>query len=315
MTGFVIIGCGYVGERLARRLPGPVTALVRTPERAAELRASGIDALPVDVDVLTPGSGLTAGTEGCVLFYLAPPPGDGPDDPRLRNCLAALRGLPARIVYMSTTGVYGDAGGAVVDEDSPPAPTNDRARARIDAERAVRDFCGAAGVEWVVLRVPGIYGPGRLPLERLRRGDPVVREDEAGPGNRIHVDDLVRACIAAGTEAAAADRVYNVGDGRHASTTCYLRTVARCAGLPEPPEVSRKEARKQMSPLAWSFLGDSRQVDSSRMERELGVEIRYRDLEAGVRASLGRDQSGAGPGAWTPPPVRGSLTRGRSGGR
>ena len=287
MTEFVIVGCGYVGERLARCLPGPVVALARTAERADALRSVGIDAIPADLDSLGSGSRLPVGTTGCVLFYLAPPPGTGPADPRLRRCLAALRGAPARVVYLSTTGVYGDAGGAEVNEDSPLAPTSDRARARVDAEQALRQSCVAAGIEWVILRVPGIYGPGRLPLERLRRGDPVIREDEAGPGNRIHVDDLVRACIAAGTVAAAANRVYNVGDGEHASATRYFLTVARLAGLPEPPAMSRDEARRRMSPAAWSFLGDSRRVDTSRMQRELGVGIRYRDLEAGIRASLG----------------------------
>jgi nucleoside-diphosphate-sugar epimerase len=295
MPDFVIIGYGYVGRRLAHGLPGPVTALVRTAERASELRAAGLDAYPVDLDALDGAALLPVDTAGRVLLYLAPPPGPGPEDRRLRGCLAALRGRPGRVVYMSTTGVYGDAAGRDVDEDSPLVPTTDRARARVDAEEAVRTFCEAAGVEWVILRVPGIYGPGRLPLERLRRGEPVINEAEAGPGNRIHVDDLVRVCVAAGTAAAAANRVYNVGDGNPASATSYFRAVARLAGLPEPPAMSRDEARQQMSPTAWSFLGDSRRVDTQRMQRELGVEIRYRDLEAGIRASL--DEEGSDPGS------------------
>ena len=295
MPEFVVIGCGYVGERLARSLPGQVTALARTAGRAAALRDAGLDAQQADLDVLGAGAGLPVPTADRVLFYLAPPPGSGPDDPRLRRCLDALQGRPARIVYMSTTGVYGDAAGRDVDEDSPLAPTSERARARVDAEQAVRAWCEAAGVEWAILRVPGIYGPGRLPLERIRRGEPMIREAEAGPGNRIHVDDLVRVCLAAGTSAAAANHVYNVGDGQHASATQYFKAVARLAALPTPPEVSREEARRQMSAMAWSFLGDSRRVDTSRMQRELGVEIRYRDLEAGIRASL--DEEGSDPGS------------------
>lgn len=295
MPDFVVIGCGYVGERLARRLPGRVTALARTAGRANALRAAGLDAHQADLDVLDAGAGLPVPTAGRVLFYLAPPPGSGPQDLRLRRCLDTLQDRPLRIVYMSTTGVYGDAAGRDVDEDSPLAPTSDRARARVDAEQAVRASCEAAGVEWVILRVPGIYGPGRLPLERLRRGEPMIREEQAGPGNRIHVDDLVRVCVAAGTAAAAANRVYNVGDGQHASATRYFKAVARLAGLPQPPEVSRDEARRQMSTLAWSFLGDSRRVDTSRLQRELGVEIRYRDLEDGIRASL--EQEGSDPGS------------------
>jgi len=290
MQDFVIAGCGYVGERLAHALPGRTLALVRSEARARELAAAGIEAARVDFDALADGTGLSAATAGRVLFYLAPPPGDAPADPRLRALLEALPGTPSRIVYMSTTGVYGDTGGASVDESSAVEPATDRARARLDAERAVRDWATAHGSEWVVLRVPGIYGPGRLPLERIRRGTPAIRESEAGPGNRIHVDDLVRVCVAAGTVPTAADRTYNVGDGNHASTTEYFRTVARLAGLAPPPEVSREEARQGMSPLAWSFLGDSRRVDTSRLEHELGVEIRYRDLEEGVRASLEQER-------------------------
>ena len=294
MQDFVIAGCGYVGERLARALPGRTLALVRSAARAGELSAAGIEALRVDFDGLDGAATLPAWTAGRVLYYLAPPPGDGPADARLRALLPALPARPARIVYMSTTGVYGDTDGASVDESSPVDPATERSRARLDAERAVQDWATAHGSEWVVLRVPGIYGPGRLPLERIRRGTPAIREPEAGPGNRIHVDDLVRVCVAAGTVPAAANRLYNVGDGNHASTTEYFRTVARLAGLAAPPEVPREDARRGMSPLAWSFLGDSRRVDTSRLERELGVEIRYRDLKEGVRASL-REQEGSDP--------------------
>jgi len=286
MLDFLVVGCGYVGERLARVLPGRTLALVRSPERCRQLAAQGIEAVQVDLDALPAQPTLAKDTASRVLYYLAPPPGDAPSDPRLRGWLAALPKPPSRLVYMSTTGVYGDTAGASVDETSPARPATDRARARLDAEQAVQDWAASQGSEWVVLRVPGIYGPGRLPLERIRRGEPSIRESEAGPGNRIHVDDLVRICVAAGTSAAAANRVYNVGDGNHTSTTAYFRTVARLAGLAPPPEVSREEARRRMSPLAWSFLGDSRRVDTSRLELELGVDLLYRDLEDGVRASL-----------------------------
>ena len=286
MRDFLVVGCGYVGERLARVLRGRTLALVRSAERCRQLAAQGIEAVQLDLDAVPRPSTLPEDTASRVVYYLAPPPGDLPSDPRLRRLLAVLPVPPSRFVYMSTTGVYGDAAGASVDETTPTRPATDRARARLDAERAVQDWAASRGSEWVVLRVPGIYGPGRLPLERIRRGEPSIRESEAGPGNRIHVDDLVRVCVAAGTSPAAANRVYNVGDGNHASTTEYFRTVARLAGLAPPPEVSREEARRHLSPLAWSFLGDSRRVDTRRIERELGVELRYRDLEDGVRASL-----------------------------
>lgn len=285
MPDFVILGCGYVGARLAARLPGRVTALTRSEAGAARLRAQGHETVAWDLDS-APGMPLPVAVTGSILFYLVPPPGGQPADPRLRASLQRLGGPPSRLVYMSTTGVYGDAGGEAVNEDTPPAPATDRSRARLDAELAVREWCGARGSDWVVLRVPGIYGPGRLPLERLRRGDPLLPEAECGPGNRIHVDDLVSVCLAAAQSAAARNRIYNVGDGNHSSTTHYFTTVARLAGLPQPPVVARERARERLSPAAWSYLAESRRVDTTRMARELGVEIRYPDLERGILASL-----------------------------
>jgi nucleoside-diphosphate-sugar epimerase len=136
------------------------------------------------------------------------------------------------------------------------------------------------------LRVPGIYGPGRLPLDRLRRGDPAIDPLEAMPGNRIHVDDLVTACIAAGSGPQAGRRIYNVTDGTDDSLTAYLQRVARIANLPPPPFISRADAQKTYSAMSWSFLSESRRVGNQRMLDELRVALAYHDLDAGIRASL-----------------------------
>ncbi len=279
---FVIIGCGYVGARLAAGLDGKVRAYTGSPGSAARLRQAGIEAAAWDLDV-DPAAPVEV--TGAIVFYLAPPPPVG-RDPRVRRALAAFDGCPDRLVYMSTTGVYGDAGGATVTEDTPINPTTARARARADAEAAVRGHCESHGISWVVLRVPGIYGRGRLPLERLRRGDPVIAEAEAGPGNRIHVDDLVSICVAAAAAPAAHNRIYNVGDGEHASSTAYFKTVARLAGLAPPPELPLGQARRQLPAATWSFLAESRRVSTQRLQQELAVTLRYRDLQDGVRASL-----------------------------
>lgn len=284
----LVIGAGYTGARLTRRLAasGPVVAVTGSHASAAALAATGIDARAWNLDVDGPCPLTAREVADALLHYLAPPPESGLDDPRLASCLAWLPATPRRIVYLSTTGVYGDASGATVTEDTPVGPTSDRARRRVAAEAHVRDWCERHGAEWAVLRVPGIYGPGRLPLERLRRGEPVIAEAEAGPGNRIHVDDLVSCCVAAAAAPLARNRVYNVGDGDHASTSAYFAVVARAAGLPDPPQLSRAEAQRVLSPGMWSFLADSRRVDTRRMRRELGVVPRWGDLEAGVRASL-----------------------------
>jgi nucleoside-diphosphate-sugar epimerase len=222
-----------------------------------------------------------------VLYYLIPPPPQGMTDARLTRALAALSVPPTRFVYISTTGVYGDTGGRVVDEDSPLNPTTERAQRRADAERQVRAWCEAHAVPWTILRVPGIYGPGRLPLERLRRGDPVIRHAEAGYSSRIHADDLAAACVLAGTLPAAAGRIYNVTDGNTATMTEYFERVATLAGLPPPPLVSRADAARLLSPGLMSFLDESRRIDSSRIRRELGFEPLYADLRLGILSSLG----------------------------
>ncbi len=172
-----------------------------------------------------------------------------------------------------------------------PAPITERASRRLAAETALREWARVTDVPWCILRVPGIYGPDRLPLDRLRRRTPAIVAQEATPGNRIHVEDLVTACVAAGCSARAERRIFNVTDGSEDSLTEYLQRVARIAALPPPPLISRAEAERSSSALSWSFLAESRRVDNRRMREELGVAIRYHDLDAGIRASLREDQA------------------------
>jgi nucleoside-diphosphate-sugar epimerase len=187
---------------------------------------------------------------------------------------------------MSTTGVYGDAGGELVDESTPVMPLTDRARRRVSAEEMTRVWCHERRVRRVVLRVPGIYGPDRLPLQRLRQSEPVVRPEDAGISNRIHVDDLVTACEAA-IDNKEARGVYNVTDGNAISSPAFMDMVADIAGLPRPPRVPMEEAQLTFSPERLSFLNESRRVSNERMLKHLGVKLRYADLAAGIRASLG----------------------------
>ena len=281
----LVAGCGYVGRRLATTLvrSRTVVALARSAGSDAGLAADGIAGRSVDFDKVEPAS-LASIADDSGIVYLAPPPPHGDHDARLRRFLAALGDArPAAFVYLSTTGVYGDTRGERVDESSPTVPGSERARRRLDAESAARDWCAARGVRFACLRVPGIYGPHRLPLDRLRRGEPALRPEDAGPGNRIHVDDLVSACVAALDR--PVDGVINVGDGDHASTTVYLQRVAALAGLPAPRLVTREEATTQIGPGMLEFLFESRRVDTRRMRDELGVVPRH-DLDSGIAASL-----------------------------
>ena len=283
----LVVGCGYVGRRLVAGLPAHwrAVALVRSAVSAAGLRARGIEAIAADLDAADPLPDASAVADDGALVYLAPPPHAGTTDPRLARVLAALGDArPAALVYMSTTGVYGDAGGGSVDESSPVAPAADRARRRVAAEQMARLWCETHGVRTVVLRVPGIYGPGRLPLERLQSGEPALAPEDSGPGNRIHVDDLVAACMAALERPVSG--VFNVGDGDHSSTTAFLQTTAALADLPPPLLVSLTEARGRISPGLLSYLVESRRVDTHRMREELGVVPRYASHADGIAASL-----------------------------
>jgi nucleoside-diphosphate-sugar epimerase len=284
----LIAGCGYVGQRLALQLQSSydVAGLVRSAEHAAELERLGVRALAIDLDRVRPGTTIPERLELEAIVYLTPPPVLGESDLRLDRFLQLASVPPRTFVYMSTTGVYGDTAGAVVDESSPVQPRTDRARRRISAEEMTRVWCNERHVRRVVLRVPGIYGPERLPLERLRHCEPVVREREAGINNRIHVDDLVEACACAITNSEARG-VYNVTDGRPLSSTTFINMVAKVAGLPAPPQVSMEEAQLTFSPERLSFLNESRRVSNERMLKHLGVVLKYADVEAGIRASLG----------------------------
>jgi nucleoside-diphosphate-sugar epimerase len=190
---------------------------------------------------------------------------------------------PERFVYISTTGVYGDCKGAVVTEDSPLNPDSRMSKPRVAAEALLARWAERTNSGLVILRVPGIYGPERLGIDRIRDGGAYISNDEANPGNRIHVDDLVTCCIAALSTKAPAG-IYNVGDGDHRSSTWFADEVARQAGLPEPRKVSRAQAEKEFSPARLAFMAASRIVDTTKMREVLGVTPRT--PEEGIRNSL-----------------------------
>ncbi len=290
----LIVGCGYVGARLATKARNVyrVNALVRSEARKKALQELTVAASVYDFDHAEPVSDWHADIAGATIVYLVPPPGDGDSDTRLHLFLHALTGRPKALIYFSTTGVYGDTEGGEVDESTPINPMTSRARRRVSAEEMTRVWCTENEVRRVIFRVPGIYGPGRLPLERLRRGEPAIQSTEAGMSNRIHVDDLVAATLKAID--APVRGVFNVTDGTQYSATQYLEKVAALAGLPLPPQISMDEARLTLSPSRMSFLEESRRVSNHRMVRELGVTPRYASMEEGIRASLEEERGDRG---------------------
>jgi len=291
----LIVGCGDVGARLARALIGtgvrPV-GLVRRQANADALGRSGI--APVVCDLDRPVDEPPAAAAGGTVFYLVPPNREvDDDDPRLRHFLAACgEAVPRRLVYLGTSGVYGDCGGAWVDEARTPAPTTRRARRRLAAERIAAEWCAARGTERIILRVGGIYGPGRLPLDRLADMT-VICPDEAPWSNRIHVDDLVTTLQAAALHGRDG-RVYNVADGQPTTMTDYLYRVADAAGLPRPPCVPMARADTELSPGMLSFVRESRRLDTRRLREELAIRLRFPTLAEGLAHALG-DNGRAAP--------------------
>ena len=286
-TALLIVGYGDIGQRvaaLALAAGRPVSALVRSGEKAATLRADGILPILGDLDdAATPVTDLNSA--GTTILYTVPPPGGGEYDVRLRVLLGSIEPgqEPAQIVYLSTTGVYGDQQGALVTEDTPTKATTSRARRRLDAENLLLTWGRNRGVKIVILRVSGIYGANRLPLNRLQEGAPVLRSEESPFSNRIHADDLSRLCLAAADQGEDGE-VINICDGETSTMTDYFNAVADAFALPRPPQVTMAQAKECMPPLLLSYFSESRRLDNRRMRERLGGELLYPDLASGLAA-------------------------------
>ena len=281
----MIVGCGDVVRRalpaLTRRWQ--VFALVREFDPA--LRIMGVRQLCGDLDQPATLRRL-AGLAHAVL-HSAPPPGTGDGDPRTQHLLAALtrsRSLPRRIAYISTSGVYGNSAGDWVPETRPLAAHSARAKRRVAAEGRLRSFGRRNGTRVSLLRAPGIYAADRLPLERLRRGDPVLVAAEDSYTNHIHAEDLAYACVVA-LERGQACRAYNICDDSALLMGDWFDKLADAFALPRPPRGSRTEVRALLSPLLLSFMGESRRLTNTRMKRELKLRLRYPTVDAGITAA------------------------------
>lgn len=285
----LIAGCGDVGMRVVRLLRGRwrVLALTSSPGRCAELRAAGAVPLLGDLD-----DAETLGRLGGLadaLLHLAPPPGEGARDPRTAALLHALarKSRVRRIVYASTSGVYGDCGGARFDETRAVAPATDRARRRVDAEARVRLHGRAHGAAATILRIPGIYAadrPGGHPRERLARGTPVLAAADDVYTNHIHADDLARACVAA-LYRGLPQRIVHASDDTELKMGDYFDLAADLCGLPRPPRIARADATGALSPVQLSFMSESRRLDNTRLKRELRLALRYPSVADGLRGT------------------------------
>lgn len=278
----LILGCGDVGMRLLPLVRDRfrVFAVTSQPERRAELRAAG--AVPVLADLDQPASLARLAQLADYVVHLAPPPPEGLLDRRTRNLCAVLP-LGARVVYVSTTGVYGDCGGQLIDETRPVAPHNGRAKRRVDAEQVLRRWARRAGARLAILRVPGIYARDRLPLRRLEQGTPALRAEDDVYTNHIHADDLARV-VARALYKGVAGRTYNAVDDTEMKMADYFDTVADAFGLARPPRVAREQLSAVVSPMLLSYMSESRRLSNRRLKCELGVRLRYADVKQALAA-------------------------------
>ena len=281
----LIHGCGFSGEALARRLLAGgwrVAGTSRSPERRSALERRGVVAVDPGDD-----AALQAQARAADAVLAASPPGAG-GCPALRALAATLaQARPRWTGYLSTTGVYGDRGGRWVDEDSALDARTPEAARRVAAETAWRALADAHGLALTVLRLPGIYGPGRSPFDRLRAGRAERRDKPGQVFSRIHVDDLADAIVRSIARPAAGP-VFNVCDDRPAPAADATAHAARLLGL-EPPPLQPFDA-EALSPLARRFWSESKRVSNARAKAALGWRPRHPSYIEGFTAVLAAEQ-------------------------
>lgn len=277
-----IVGCGHIGKLLAQQLKKKklsVAGIVSSKASLADCNNRNIPCKIINLDNPPENVDLA----GQRVIYLAPPPRAGRTDTRITNFLHAINNqAPYRFVLISTTGVYGDCKGEWIDESTPVKPSADRAFRRADAEQQVQHFCQRLGIPLVILRVPGIYGPGRVPLARIKSGQPVVSKHDSPFTNRIHSDDLVNICEKALLEDNITG-VYNVSDGHPSTMYDYITGVASAMNLPAPPVITIQEAQHQLSEGMLSYMAESRRIDNSKLLKDFSIDLQYPDLHAGLK--------------------------------
>lgn len=289
-----IIGYGDTGKRVAGRWMEhgvTVRALVRRPIRVDEHTPPNLELVRGDLD--EPATLPADAIAGTRLYYFAPPPRQGDTDTRMRDFVAALStqsAPPSKIVLISTTGVYGDCRGAWVDETRAPAPGSDRARRRLDAEQVMSAYADEHGVPLVILRVAGIYGPGRLPERRLREQTPLPAVDDCGYTNRVHIEDLVEICVQAMAQETVTG-VFNVSDGNPGTMREYFDALADRLGYPRLPVPGREQMAATVNAQMMSYLAESRRLDNRKVLETLGLSLRYPDLESGLADLQGGEES------------------------
>lgn len=296
----LVVGCGDIGMRAVKLLSDRyrVFALTRERERFAELQSAGI--VPVLGNLDEPRSLFRLAGIADAVLHFAPPQTVGQKDLRTRNLLAALSQtsiLPRRLVYISTSGVYGDRRGAWTAETTPTAPQSERAIRRCNAETQLREWAVRNQVALAILRAPGIYSEQRLPIERLRKSTPALRSEDDSFSNHIHAADLAAAAVQA-LHFGRPGRVYNVCDDSPAKMGDYFDLVADAHQLPRPPRIDLVTAAATLPRSLFSFMRESRRLHNTRLKKELGLELCFPSVAAFLQVLIktGKKKPGSTPG-------------------
>ncbi|MEO0368240.1 MAG: SDR family oxidoreductase [Pseudomonadota bacterium] len=283
----VILGCGDVGKRIARALiqtgvdSSDIIAYVSSSTSEQACGALGLDARFWNLDQLDVD---LADCHGAHVYYTVAPQKEGESDQRTANLMQQWRAAdirPEKILLLSTTGVYGDQQGELVTEETPLNPSTPRAKRRFSAEQQWRQYGNEKDVPVVVFRVPGIYARSRLPEKRVRSRQPVVKPEECGYTNRIHANDLARACVLA-LEKCGSSETFNICDGNPDKVSNYLQAVTAFFELPPLPEISLLEAQDVLSEGMLSYLSESRKIDNSKILNKLGFKLEFDDYRRGI---------------------------------
>ncbi len=293
----LIIGCGDVALRTVPLLKTHyrILGLYRNADRADLLRAN--DITPIYGNLDCPKSLKKLEGIAHLVLHLAPPPNYGKRDTRTLHLLSALTKktktnstiLPQRFIYISTSGVYGNCRGDLIDETHPVQPENDRAIRRVFAEKQIRNWGKRNHISTCIVRVPGIYAANRLPLQRLRDGHPTLLDAEDSYTNHIHADDLAQIIFAA-IRFAKTNRIYHACDDSHLKMGEYFDLVADYSGLPHPRRITRDQAQEQITPGMLSFMKESRRLRNVRLKKELHISLLYPTVHDGVKAALINNQ-------------------------
>ena len=293
MKSAVILGCGFTGRVLARMLLDQgvrVRGTTRSEMDAEALARLRIEPRVLDTALPETLDGIAVGMEA--VFDMIPPvrvsPRGEPEcfvDPTAHLIRACEGEAIRRFVYLGSTAIYGSVDAEWVDEETPVRPSSPRSRARLEAEQAVLRTHRERGFPGVIIRAAGIYGPGRTPAHRIRRGAYRVPGDGQGYVNRIHVEDLARVLIAA-AERGRPGGTYLAADDFPERSRVIADFCAALVGMPPPPSIDPGEAARRMGESDFAMTQGNKRIRNARMKEELGVVLRYPSYREGIPASL-----------------------------